>query len=155
MKRNHFTEFDWRKSEAHLLLLTKFIFATPFSNFSGSDYWESALGESPAIAIARFQSEGLLTEPTLEQKLSSGFGLAELKRKLKDYGLKQSGRKPELAARLVEFDADEMQRMDSGLNLSVCSVAGAEISSQINARNEQLRNSVEQNSLNFLENSNF
>lgn len=142
--------FNWRESDAHRQLLTKFISPSSTAYFVNQNYWEIALGENPSIAITRFQNEGLLVEPSLEEKVGSGFSSAELKAHLKARNLKVSGNKDELAARLVQFDSDGMQKAVAERTFFVCSDIGMGIAKQIKARNEEEKKRAEQESLTLL-----
>ena len=44
---------DWRKSPAHLLLLSKFLEPRTVEDFSKSDNWKEVLKEPPQQAIRR------------------------------------------------------------------------------------------------------
>jgi hypothetical protein len=70
---------DWKKSKAHLLLLSKFIHPQKPDDFSNSDIWENALKEKPSQAIRRFQGEGLIEIAGLESTLDYKFKVFELK----------------------------------------------------------------------------
>ena len=50
--------FDWQKSNAHWLLLNKFVRPRKPDDFA-NDIWEDVLGELPKHAIERFAAEGL------------------------------------------------------------------------------------------------
>jgi hypothetical protein len=91
------------------------------------DEWKKALKFSPKGVIDGFLMEGLLIETTLEEKVAYQFKVAELKTFLKREGLKVSGRKADLAARLVSIKPDLMIKKTSKLNLLKCSESGKEI----------------------------
>jgi hypothetical protein len=142
--------FNWRESDAHRQLLTKFISPSSTESFVNQNYWEIALGENPSMAITRFQNEGLLVEPSLEEKVGSGFSSAEFKAHLKARNLKVSGNKDELAARLVQFDSDGMQKAVAERTFFVCSDIGMGIAKQIKTRNEEDKERAEQELLTLL-----
>jgi len=142
--------FNWQKSVAHRLLLTKFITPSSTLSFVDQDYWRIALGENPLSAITRFQDEGLLVEPALDVKVASGFGLTNLKAQLRKRGLKVSGTKLELAARLVQFDPDGMQNAFVEQTFLVCSDLGTKIASQIKSSNDAEKEQSEQESFALL-----
>jgi hypothetical protein len=105
----------------HRLLLADFVCPQDPACYTTRDWWRSALGESPGVAIARFKSEGLLVEPNLDATLEQRFTAAELKSYLKAQGLKVSGRKSALATRLAAADPEEMRRIVSDQATLVCS----------------------------------
>jgi formylglycine-generating enzyme required for sulfatase activity len=52
--------FDWRKSPAHLLLLTSFLRPHAADDLPPDVDWQHELGEEPAQAVDRFLADGLL-----------------------------------------------------------------------------------------------
>lgn len=94
---------------AHSLILYKY-FHQPTKLFRLGEEWEAALGEPFWVAIQRFiqeeylqRSETILPLPPL---LEFAFSAVDLKSMLHCHGLKVSGRKTELAARLAEGNRD-------------------------------------------------
>ncbi len=95
---------DWRNSLAHLELLTRFLNGCAVSQYDQADYLTGVLKEPPAAAIKRFLQDGMLTPASPSVALCSLLQAKELKALLKQRGIKVSGTKPELAARLAEID---------------------------------------------------
>jgi hypothetical protein len=62
--------FNWKNSEAHLLLLSKFLNGQEMDYFTEFGNWEQALNEAPQKAIERFVSEGMLEIADLETIVS-------------------------------------------------------------------------------------
>jgi len=62
--------FDWKKSKAHWLLLSKFINPQNPDDFSKSDIWDNVLGEKSSQSINRFLDEGLIAVAELENVLN-------------------------------------------------------------------------------------
>jgi len=142
--------FDWRKSNAHLLLLSKFLRPRTVDDFAESDAWKTVLGESPTRAIKRFLAEGILTQADLNEQLDYKFKVSELKDMLRKRGLPVSGRKDHLIQRLVQADSKGMKQAVAGLKVIVCSEHGGEIAEQYLARERAKRNRVEQQVMEYL-----
>ena len=101
---------NWRKSNAHLLLLSKFLNSNSIDEFAKADYWNNALGENAKQIIKRFLDEGLLLPGGLDSQLDYKFKATELKIMLKQRGLIMSGRKDELINRLINADPENMKK---------------------------------------------
>lgn len=121
------TERRSYSTDAHLLLLTKFLRPKRTKEFDTREDWASALGESPQTAIERFRQTGLLKLGDLSAQLHSRFTVPELKRLLRTYGLKVSGRKAELVSRLVGAEPQKMQTLVADFPVVVCSDGGRRI----------------------------
>jgi hypothetical protein len=139
--------FDWRASDAHRLLLADFVCPQDPASYTTREWWRSALGESPDVAIARFKSEGFLVEPTLDVKVERTFTAAELKAYLKAQGLKVSGRKSALATRLAAADPKGMRKIVSDQATLICSETGMELANQIRAALNAEKEQAEQDAL--------
>jgi hypothetical protein len=139
--------FDWRKSEAHLLLLSKFIHANCFEGLARHDYWKNmwnnVLGESPKQAINRFVDEGMLMAVDLNDLLSYKYKVNELKDLLKQRGLPVSGRKDEMIERLVQADPNGVKETVAELSLLKCTQRGHEIAEQYLVAEKEKRAKVE------------
>lgn len=131
---------------AHSLLLSRFVSpAAPRLdvNARGLSEWTAALKEPPESAIERFKRANLLvpfspsTPEALSQALASIYGAAQLSTMLKLRGLKTSGRKDELIARLVDADREALLREISALDLYHCSDAGRRLASRFEERKQQ------------------
>lgn len=72
--------FDWRKSSAHYLLLTKFLYPQDTNHLEGSEDWKRALGEDPRRAVRRFIEEGLLESVELAELVDRRYKVSDLKR---------------------------------------------------------------------------
>jgi hypothetical protein len=102
--------FDWKKSKAHWLLLTKFLHPQNPDDFSKSDIWESVLGEKPSKSIKRFIDEGLIAVANLENVLNYKYKVSELKEMLKQCELPVSGRKDDMIKCLVTTGLTGMKK---------------------------------------------
>lgn len=136
--------FEWRKSKAHLLLLSKFLHPRTVDDFAESDAWKTALGENPKQAIKRFLDEDMLVQADLSAQLDYKFKAAELKDIAKKRGLTVSGRKGDLIQRLIQADPEGMKQAVSGLTVLLCSEDGREIAEQYLANEKAKRRKVEQ-----------
>lgn len=154
-----FKSFDWRKSKAHLLLLSKFIHANRFEDFAKHDYWkhwwDSLLGEPSQKAIKRFIDEGMLMTPDLNDLLSYKHKVPELKDMLKQRGLPVSGRKEEMIERLVQTDPDGMRKAVAELSLLICTQRGHEIAEQYIEAKKEKHAQVERLVMEYLSNRKF
>ena len=108
--------FDWTKSQAHMLLLSKFRNGDDATGYSERDYWEKPLGESASAAISRFVQAGALQKATLAQKLDHAFRATELKALLKARNLKVSSKKAELIQRLLAALRREVDSIDAEMD---------------------------------------
>lgn len=147
--------FDWRKSQAHLLLLSKFLYPQTAEGFAKADYWKDVLRETPEQAIKRFKNEGVLVTPGLSEHLACKYRVSELQPMLKQRGLPVSGRKDDLISRLIEADPRGMKKAVAGLRLLQCSDRGQEIASQYLALEKQRREAADQEVLVMLQKGKF
>ena len=147
--------FDWRKSKAHLLLLSKFLHGETAQAFAKADYWKEALGETPQRAIERLGREGVLVTAGLSEQLAYKYKVTELRDMLKQRGIPVSGRKDDLISRLVEADPGGMKKAVAGLTLLKCSERGREIASLYLASKENEREATERKVLEALQNGKF
>ena len=135
---------------AHSVLLRYFLHPAiseiTHDNRQGSR-WESALGESCRSAIQDLIQDGLLIPYLLKpddcRGIESIFGLADLKRMAKERGLKVSGRKEDLAKRLLAADFSGIAGLIAGLGLVVCSSAGLLAAGLYDQRRQEMLRTVE------------
>ena len=116
---------NWRVSDAHLFLLSRFRHGQDPVNIAPPPHWEGmwqkALNEAPQQVIERFITEGILVPVTLAGKLNSVFKATEIKEFLRAQGLPVSGRKDEGIERLVKANSQEMATKVAHLNVYECS----------------------------------
>ncbi len=141
---------DWKKSPAHLLLLSKFLSPKSSEYFSESDAWRDALGEAPGKAIERFLGEGVIQLANVSECLAYEYRVSDLKSMLRQRGLPVSGRKRELIARLVEADAEGMEEVISGVPIFQCSNLGRAIAEDYLIREQEKQYEIEQQVLDAL-----
>jgi hypothetical protein len=149
------SDLDWQRSNAHLLLLSKFLQPRKEDDFAGSDYWTPVLGEPAAQAIKCFISDGMLVKADLSAELDYRFTAAELKRLLTERGLNVSGRKRDLITRLVQADPNGIRHIESEVTILHCSDRGRDIAQQFISDEKGNRTDVERQVLEQLRNRNF
>ena len=115
--------------DARLLLLGKFLKCQSVKALTANEMalsrWTAALGRPPALTVKELVAEGLLTSPTLTERLESGKSLQKLKDLCREYGLKQTGKKRELAERVIAHGI-----LEGTVPLAdgyICSTAGREV----------------------------
>lgn len=144
------SSFTWKNSEAHLLLLSKFIHGQEIDYFVKWDNLEKALNETPQKAIKRFVDEGMLTNADLETIVAYKYKVSDLKDLLKQRGLAISGNKDELVKRILQADKAGMLKSTAGIELLTCTQAGREIAEQYLASEKEKRLKVEQQVIDYL-----
>lgn len=142
--------FDWKKSPAHLLFLSKFRKPRAMGDFSQSDTWKAVLKETPKKAMRRFLDEGLLEQARLNGLLDYKYKVSELKPMLKQRGLPVSGRKAELIERLVQADPEGMRKAARGLSVLQCTEKGRAIAEEYLAQEKGKQVKVEEQTLQAL-----
>ena len=149
--------FKWRKSQAHLLLLSKFLSPHTIEDYENSSImpWKQVLGETPSKAINRFLNEGMLQCTDIANSLEWKYKVPDLKKMLKDRNLPVSGNKKDLISRLIEADPNGMEKNVSGLNVLLCSEQGCQIADEYLAIEKEKRLNVEQHVLDALQNRKF
>jgi len=111
---------DWRNSEPHLLLLSQFLYGQNAKD-AIPPHWEGILGELPQRAVDRFILEGWLVPASLSTKLDRTFSATEIKKLLKERGLRVSGPKGQGIERLLTSDPEGMEAKVSQLDIVECS----------------------------------
>jgi hypothetical protein len=147
--------FDWRKSPAHLLFLSKFRTPRASDDFSKSDSWKAVLREAPKKAVKRFLDEGMLEQASLVGLLNYKYRVSELKPMLKQRGLPVSGRKAELIEKLIQADPEGMKKATRGLSVLQCFEQGRAIAEQYLAQENDRRTKAEQQALQALQRREF
>lgn len=147
--------FNWKNSQAHLLLLSKFLNGQEIDYFIKSGNWEQPLNEAPQKAIERFVDEGLLKIADLETVVSYKHKVSDLRNLLKQRGLAISGTKDELVKRILQADQVGMSKLTVGIKLLTCTQAGREIAQQYLDAQKEERLRVEQQVMDYLVNRMF
>jgi hypothetical protein len=76
----------------------------------GRDHWNAVLPEPVGATLAQFRRNGWLVDAPWQEVFAARHRMDDLKGLLRDRGLRVSGKKAELAARLIEADAEGMRR---------------------------------------------
>jgi hypothetical protein len=145
---------DWRTSEAHLLLLSHFLYAQKAKD-AVPPHWESVLGEPPQRVVDRFISEGWVVPASLSVKLGRTFNATEIKKLLKERGLRVSGRKEEGIERLVGSDPEGMAAKVAQLDIVECSSEARAIAERFVAERKANKEAAESSCLEQLRLGNF
>jgi len=155
-------EQSWRKSDAHLLLLRRFLNPTDpklydrdCSTGGSTETWASVLGEHPSLAIQRFLKDGLLQPADTARVLNIRYRVADLKQLLRIRGLKVSGNKSELITRLLEHDKAEMDDLARQHGLLICVDDGKRIVKEFDERRRRDHDRDEQRLLMLLDKRDF
>ena len=141
---------NWRDSEAHLLLLTKFLDGESIDRYSDSEEWTSVLGENPKKAVERLIDESMLQPASLARLLHHTFTATELRTMLRQMGIKVAGRKAEIIERLIESDAAAMQSITKSATVYECTVRGTQLAQEYPTKQQDCRRDTEQNTLALL-----
>lgn len=149
-----FFKFDWKKSPAHLYLLTQFISANSKKDFVKSDSWKRILKEDPQKAINRFLTEEMVEQADLRGILDYKYNVSELKEQLKKLGLKQSGKKADLIERLISADENRFKQLQQQIYLLKCTEHGKNIVTQHKENENQKRQDFEARTFRALQQSN-
>ena len=144
-----FSSFDWRKSPAHLLLLSKFLKPQDITRFY-TEVWKEALRENPRKAGKRLLKAQVIAPADLSGLLQAKFKVSELKSLLKKHQLPVSGRKDDLVARLIQADPGGMKKLVRGMNAMQCTDAGREVAEQYVVEEKAKRELTEQQVLEAL-----
>ncbi len=140
---------SWQPSEAHLLLLSKFLIGQELKNMTAA-YWDRPLGEPAAAAVQRFIALAWLMPATLAAKLGSRFRASDLKPLLKERGLRMSGRKDELIERLIAADETGMMALVAEMKVYECSPEARVRAGQYKLEQAEKRATTEDRALNQL-----
>jgi hypothetical protein len=103
-------EFDWSESPSHVRLLSVFRLPRIILQVSRWTTFPN-LKEPIRSAIERFANSGMLRQCTLGEMVSVNFKVGDLKARCKELGIKQSGSKEELIARLLQLDHQTMEKL--------------------------------------------
>lgn len=111
-------------SPAHLLLLSRFCPYREVSDVLRDTRWASVFSNDVAQIISLFAHSGLLEDAQLPEKIAATFSAKELKEMLKKHGLKTSGTKSTVIARLVESAAEDMAEATLNTQVLRCTETG-------------------------------
>jgi len=142
--------FNWKDSEPHLLMLSKFIHGQESSYFVKWGEWENVLNESPQNAIKRFVEEKMLINADVETVVSYKYKVTDLKHLLRERKLPVSGTKDELVQRIVDAAKAGILKLTAGIELLVCTQLGHEIAERYVTSQKEKRLKIEQQIKDYL-----
>jgi hypothetical protein len=148
-------DFDWKNSEAHSLLLSKFIEPNFSSIFDNSQEWEKILKEKPAKAIQRLNREGYLTERNIgTEKVITNI---QQNQKLahRGNGNNSPERKPSLQKELSNPTSDFLEGLVAGSRIYHCSKIGLQFAMKYLQKKEHDKEEVEKILINLLHQNQF
>lgn len=135
-------------SSAQLLFLSKFLKPRDIdgSGWIGGqprERWREVLGESPLQTFQRYYSNSLIEEGLLVERILHKFKVPDLKMMLMQQGLPVSGRKIELATRLIQHDLEGANNLVAGLTIYQCTKQGSQIAEEYLTREKTRRDESE------------
>ncbi|HYW42565.1 MAG TPA: SAP domain-containing protein [Bryobacteraceae bacterium] len=132
-------------------LLSRFLDPVNPDFVAGISYLEAALDESYGAAIQGFIRDGLLVPYSLTPGDLSGiqsiFSIGELKGMLRQRGLKASGRKEDLARRLLASDFAGIAAAVATRGLMQCSASGTALANRYSQHHQAMESAVEEAAL--------
>jgi hypothetical protein len=121
---------DWKKSPAHLLLLSQFLQPADPEEFYEKEEWKAVLKEHPQKAIRRMMDHHLLVEGNLADLMHAKYKILQLKDLLAQRHLPVTGPKDQLISRLILADAEGIQKITCGIQIYKCSEKGQQTARQ-------------------------
>lgn len=119
------------QSKAHELFFIDFSDQHVFLLAYDEGHWDKKLGESGYAVLQRFIDEGLIEPIPLTHAIERLFKKEQIITFLRDRGLKHSGKKKELVARLVEGDPVWAKEQSKAYHFYQRTAAGNEIAKTI------------------------
>jgi len=111
---------DWASQPSYLAVLQRFL-SLRDARTGVPEYWEPMFGTPPRHLVERLLQLHLLEPASLAETIEYCHTGVELKKLLKDRGLKVSGRKAEQAQRLLDADPEGMRRFAAEHPIVGCS----------------------------------
>lgn len=135
-------------NDVQLLLLSKFLHGGA-SSYVPAHQWSGPLGRPVSNVLSSFQESGILVQAPLLIRVQH-LQAKELKDFAKRFGLKSSGRKEELAARLADSCPEEMETAVPAGTIWICSTEVTPRVEEFLHREEKAKATAEQESLSAL-----
>ena len=113
-----------KTDNAYTLLLSKFMWGSSLKDYECSQvtsYWTPVLGMEANQVIKKFVEHNLIVPANLQIRMNARLGVSDLKKLLKDRGLKVSGKKDQLIKRLVDSDPENMDSEVGSSDIYMCS----------------------------------
>lgn len=146
---------DWKSSDAHLLLLSKFKSPRSSDDFRNQAEWKSVLHEDISKSINKFISDGYLVEAGLSGKLDYFYKAGQLKDFLKQRDLKVSGNKSELIERLIKSDTTGIQKLVGNKKIYILNEPGLQLANDYIAKQKDEVKQLQLSVFNLLNNRKF
>jgi hypothetical protein len=121
------TTFDWRKSRAHVNLLSYFSEPREVTSTEKFQKWTEPLGEPVEVAIKRFVDLKLLEKADSAGHLFAAYSSTEIKRFLTGRHLPYSGTKEIMTKRLIEKDEQGIQPLIKDRFALICTQQGKKV----------------------------
>lgn len=134
-----------RSEESHWAFLSYFKYPQEIEKNAWIDNWSGTLGKPYEKVIQEFLDQGFLKKAGVKDKLAMKLRVQDLKRLLKEQGLKVSGKKEELLERYIEaqpHEAEEKALMVG--DVYVCTSEGLQKVEQYAKRIADRRESADQ-----------
>jgi|GEM_PF-5512120 len=148
------TNFDWKQSTHHILLLKYFIKPRSIADVTTWDIGK-ALKEIPIIAIERMIKGGGLKVLDLASTISVFYKTAEIKHLLTERGLQNKGTKANLAKILIENDPEIIKNIPvNQRRIAICTELGEKLLDDFDKRKEQEHQHMAYQCYKLLENEN-
>src|SRR5436853_1829088 len=96
---------------AYLELLSKFTMGNSIESFQGQSHWQNVLRTHPLTVIRSLVRDGFLERANLITALTCKFGAPQLRTLAQEKGVSSSGRKDQIAERLVKTNADAVAKL--------------------------------------------
>jgi hypothetical protein len=130
-------------SRAQLMFLARFRSPQDVAWIEQDGRWPESLGEPPMEVIRCFREGGLLVPGSLADHLSAGHSVKELKELCRSHGLKVSGTREVLVARLVEAVPDQVTALVAGRTVLRCSQEAQKLAEDFAAESEARKAAAE------------
>ncbi len=144
----------WNESQIHLMILGHFM-SPKLTEKAVPKYWAYTLGGDVQIIIDRLYKQGALIPVSLEERIGYCSKVPELKKILKENGLKISGNKQELIERLLKADPQGMADLFQDHIVLMCSPEARDKVSQYNLMKKSEFDEVVEKTLSALRGKNF
>jgi hypothetical protein len=141
----------WKKSEAHLLFLSKFLTGVNTENSSaGLSFWQEVLGEPASVVIDRWIKQNILVKAQASMALEKLFSSKELKSLCKNYQLPISGTKAKLIEQLLNNPIENIESIVQRCEVYCCSSDSADIANSYLLKAKQDKSEAELLSFQYL-----
>lgn len=145
----------WQSSKPHLLYLSKFLSPRSMDEFSKSEVWAEVLKDKTNRINKLFLDKGLLRKGDLNEKMDAKFKGSDVKSLLKERNLPVTGKKLILIEKLLQSDRDGMNSLVQNFDIIICTERGRSIAEDFLKKEEEIKQTVEQNTVLLLREGKF